>query len=86
MNNAIGTVNMLIREGAAVYEALYQPSYRHTTRRLSSLAESQMWPTEAAAIMAIERAADNDGASVMVSAGTYPRGTRKRGEIFSRLK
>lgn len=84
MNHAYGTVNALTRDNVLVYEAIYQPSYRHVARRLAgpSAPSSYTWSTEAAAIAALERAAERDGASITVQAGKYPRGTRRMGAVL----
>jgi hypothetical protein len=91
VSRAYGVVNALVRDGILVYEAIYQPSYRHNARRLDSALDldgpcgGHHYPTESAAALAIERAAERDGADVTVQAGSYPRGTRRRGEVISLL-
>lgn len=81
---AWGTVNGLIRDGVLVFEAIYQPSYRHNARRLAGGASQspEMWVTEAAAIAALERQAEQDGNAITIQAGKYPRGTRKMGQVL----
>lgn len=75
---AHGTVNGLIREGALVFEAIYQESYRHNARRLSGNV-GEHWATEAQAISALTRQA---GGSITIQAGKYPPGTRRQGQIL----
>jgi len=81
---AYGQINALMRDGRLVYEAMYQPSYRHTWRRLAPSDRASHWSTEDAAIIALERRAEEDGAGITIQAGTYPRGTRRTGDIIAR--
>lgn len=87
MQRAYGTVNCLEREGTLKFEAIYQPSYRHSARRLpgTRAAQGLLWAhdTENAAICALARAAEVDGTSLTIQAGAYPRGTRRSGETIA---
>jgi hypothetical protein len=87
MQRAYGTVNCLEREDALVFEAIYQPSYRYAARRLPGTLAPQglLWAheNEGEAIRALERAAEVDGTSLTIQAGTYPRGTRRRDEVIA---
>lgn len=79
-----GTINVLERGGRQVFEAIYQPSYRHNARRLDFSPDCVGWPTEASAIAALERQAERDGTSCAIQAGKYPRGTRTHGQVIAR--
>lgn len=78
---------MLIREDRPMFEAIYQQSYRHCARRMAgSLAsEGHLWAfrSETEAVAALELTAERDGVRIGIQAGTYPRGTRKRGSTIA---
>jgi hypothetical protein len=76
-------VNVLVRCGRQVFEAIYEPSYRHSARRLDCSVDCVGWPSEGDAITALERAARVDGCEITIQAGTYPRGTRRRGDVLA---
>lgn len=78
---------MLIRDGLAVYEAIYQKSYRHAARRLAgTLATNGLsWSfrSETEAVDALERQADLDGVRIGIQAGSYHPGTRRLGDVIA---
>jgi len=84
MLRAYGQINALTRDGRLVFEAMYQPCYRSVWRRIACTDRCAHWPTEDAAIAALEHRAEIDGTGITIQAGTYPRGTRRRGDIIAR--
>ncbi len=83
MSGAIGWVNMIVRGGETTYEALYQPSYRHSARRVPSSEPLNTWKTEQQAVEALKRVAASDGSEIIIRAGKYHYNTRKHGEVIS---
>lgn len=77
MFNAYGAINALVRDGQLRFEATYQETYRHAWRRLGWYASEQ------AAIRALVEEATHDGRDIVIQAGEYPRGTRRRGSIIT---
>ena len=60
---ALGLVKQLIRDGKTVFEAVYQPSYRHTARRVCG-PRDLMWSSQNDAVRALKHTAHNDGVSI----------------------
>ncbi len=73
MRDAYAKINALVREGELRYEVLFQETYRHNFWRLGWFA------TEA---LAIQAASTRAGGPITIQAGTYPRGTRKPGDLI----
>lgn len=86
---AYGTVNMLVNVlGAIAFEAIYTRAYRSDAKRLHSSTSPGFLDheTEIDAIVALESQAQRDDAGITIQAGSYPEGTRRRGEVLAVLQ
>lgn len=77
MFNAYGAISARVVDGNLSFEATYQQTYRHAWLCLGWFASEQ------AAIRALVEEATHDGRDIVIQAGEYPRGTRRRGQIIT---